>query len=232
MNLLSASGGLIYHWRALRFSRQLWRSYQDSTAVWLEGWRPQAKNLVLIGASGGYALNKEFLARFEKIGVVDPDPWAKKVFRFRFAPLKISWSATNYFKAGRFRTLSRDFPDSAFLFSNILGQLPLMGIDLLGPLRDEWRAFLNESEWASFHDLWSTDFSVPVSGEIWLSPNSRIEPSVLHFAPNGVPRVVRDHMTKDLFRLSVERAQWLWRLKPGTTHCIEGVRPSKHVKGT
>ena len=79
-----ASGGLGYHWRAWRYRQHRWAPFHEAVAGWLEAWTPPARTLVLVGPSGGYALNARFLSRFEQHVVLEPDPLARLLLRRRF----------------------------------------------------------------------------------------------------------------------------------------------------
>jgi hypothetical protein len=78
MPLLHPSGGLVYHWRAWRWRRTPWAPFHDQVRRWLTDWRPEAGQLVLVGPSGGYALSSQFLERFRKITVLEPDDLARR----------------------------------------------------------------------------------------------------------------------------------------------------------
>ncbi len=65
-HLLSPTGGLVYHLRALRHRRGLWAPFHRAVANWLAGWQP-GRELVIVGPSAGYALPAGFLMRFERV---------------------------------------------------------------------------------------------------------------------------------------------------------------------
>jgi hypothetical protein len=150
---LNPSGGILYHYLALKYRRGLWRTFIGELGGWLMDWRPPEDRILLVGASGGYTLPAAFLSRFRSIDVLEPDPLARFIFGYRFRGLKtdIGWSrmdclgpfAAEGRKAGRpvverpdgrpaarrfdaARTLSlleENYPGRAVLFCNVLGQL-------------------------------------------------------------------------------------------------------------
>ena len=63
--LVSPTGGLIYHWRAWRYRRSLWRPFIEPLAIWLADWTPAERALLLVGPSAGYCLPAALLERFE-----------------------------------------------------------------------------------------------------------------------------------------------------------------------
>ncbi len=84
MPILHASGGLLYHLRAWRWRRTLWAPFLAQVRRWQTDWRPDARHLVLIGPSGGYAQTRQFLERFPEITALEPDPVARYILARRF----------------------------------------------------------------------------------------------------------------------------------------------------
>ena len=176
--LFNKSGGLSYHYQALRYKNSLWKNYNKSICGWLKEWKQGGRRLVIIGPSGGYSLNSKFLGRYERIYCVDPDPLAQKIFCRRFSNHVVSWDYQNYFlnRQGEFEiNLLNDFfnhhKDADFLFTNILGQLALiypraayidrsrknLSNNFKGWLI-HFRNLLSAYNFASFHDLYSTKY--------------------------------------------------------------------------
>ena len=240
MDFFNLTGGLAYHYKAWRYRRLLWDSHRFGTAQWLQGWRTYHCHLILIGPSAGYSLPRSFLEKFERLTALDPDPISARLFQSRFKGLNVQWSRQDYFhqKNGRLWPeglfhLREEYDQAVFLFCNFLGQLPLTTVgfeESLDLWRKNWLVFLQNSEWASFHDLWSTDQPLPTQ-EPWQASKKGLQDSIQRFAPKDFKGTIRDHLTENLFNDSCHRSQWLWHLKPGQTHCIEGVRPSKQDIG-
>src|SRR5262245_55213637 len=102
--LITPTGGLIYHARALRFSAKRWAPFRREVATWLEGWQPRERALLLVGPSGGYSLSEEFLRRFETVSAIDPDPLSRYIFSLRLG-VAPQWSSRTDLgpRQGRFR---------------------------------------------------------------------------------------------------------------------------------
>lgn len=150
-SLLNDSGGLGYHWRALRYRRRLWQPFIAQIAHWLAAWQPPQTELVIIGPSAGYTLDAGFLARFAKVSILEPDPLARALLRRRFPAVRFQHGQLDCF-AGLHGPLAlrQHYPQAAFLFANSLGQQ-------LAQLDPRWPAQLQQAmqscSWASYHDV-------------------------------------------------------------------------------
>ena len=241
MSWLNPSGGLKYHLKALRFRRKYWQHHTFATRQWLDQWQPQSQHLVLLGPSAGYSISPSFLKKFQQITAIDPDPLSAQLFRLRTPQIKVQWSRQNYlFRNDKFLWpegllyLREEYPESAVLFCNLLGHLPLLvrpNQDLMAKWLLHWQVFLQNGEWASYHDLWSSPATLPPKSWPSSSASEDLAISVRHFTATPGACTVYDHMTKNLFPKNAERSQWLWQIEPGQVHCVEGVRPSKQVSG-
>jgi hypothetical protein len=136
--VVGPSGGLAYHLSALRFRRSRWQPFIASVERWLkQDWNPPASELIVFGPSAGWTLPLSFLTGFTRVTAVEPDPLARHLLQRRFAPSLrpttrlelvadpslLPWfgartEAFGEFLAGR--------PGAAVLFSNVLGQIPLL----------------------------------------------------------------------------------------------------------
>ena len=91
-----ASGGVLYHWRALRSARR-WAPFRDAVATWLNAWAPVQTELVLIGPSAGHTLPTAWLKRFEHIHAYDLDPLAPPLFRLRHRGARVCFHRRDVF---------------------------------------------------------------------------------------------------------------------------------------
>ncbi|NSL53572.1 hypothetical protein [Uliginosibacterium aquaticum] len=150
-HLWNPSGGLIYHWRALRYRRRLWQPFVTQVGYWLSAWQPPQKELVIIGPSAGYTLNADFLVRFAKVEILEPDPLARALLRRRFPAIHFRHGQLDCF-AGLHGPLAlrQHYPQAAFLFANSLGQ-QLAQLDSRWPT--QLLQALQSSSWASYHDV-------------------------------------------------------------------------------
>ena len=240
--LLNPAGGLTYHLRSLRQHR-LWEHHRKVTCEWLSGWRPQAEQLVLIGPSAGYSLPDSFLRSFTRVIALDPDPLALGLLRLRFPALNMLCRNENYLVTSSRRlwtdglqVLKAKYQGSAFLFCNIVGQLPLLTNDYSSAWvswAENFKRFSVDTEWASYHDLWSAK-TQGLAGQ-WAPPKmpgtERIKKSVAIFLNTTEPQVIHDHETSELFSVNHDRLLWTWQRTKTEVHCIEGVRESKQFAG-
>ena len=101
---ITLSGGLHYHFKALRYKSQ-WQDFRHSLNAFLKTWNPQSKKLTIVGPSGGYCLETEFLNKFQSVSCYDLDPLAKWFFSFNHKT-KTQWFVKDFFKH---RLNPRDF---------------------------------------------------------------------------------------------------------------------------
>jgi hypothetical protein len=219
---LHPSGGLVYHWRAWRHDRTLWRPFHDQVRLWLSRWRPAESHLVLVGPSGGYALDRAFLARFECITALEPDPLARTLLRWRFAGLDIRFDAgQGLARPDGIQHLARRYPDAAFLFCNLLGQ-QLVG-QTEGFRRGVWLEGLPGAlagrAWASWHDLASAHRAPDRWDCLRLDQVVALEGVLGHFWQGG-ELAIHDHECGGLAP-ALPREYGLWQLRPGQYHLVE-----------
>lgn len=222
----SDSGGLVYHWRAVRYGGD-WAPFRQVVAHWLDRWSPRAQQLVLIGPSAGWTLPLPWLGRFRECVVLDPDPLARALLRLRSArPITVGVvdALTTDDGPGE---LAAAYPDAAFLFANVLGQV-LPEDDVAAERRlDALETALSGREWASYHDLASTSQRpclisgiAPTDADLdsliryfWEPAGDSDSPDAESTAA-GSPRMlhVDDHRTFRLHRATDEAT--VWQLTP------------------
>ena len=222
MSLLHPSGGLVYHGRAWRWRRRLWAPFHDQVRRWLTDWRPQEQHLVLLGPSGGYALSSQFLARFSRLTVLEPDPLARYVLARRFPEHRfVHREGGRFARPGGFAWLAATFPDAAFLFCNLLGQTPAGAVAAFdkGAWLAELAPALAGRAWASWHDLASTARPPDVHGPLALPAAAPLE-AVLARYWRGGELEIHDHGCAGLSP-DQPRQYVIWRLTPGRYHLVE-----------
>lgn len=224
MGLLNPAGGLSYHLKALRYSRN-WTSFRGDIQRWLEGWGIPHKEIILIGPSAGYVLPLTWLSSFESRFGIEPDPLARLSLRARIGRvewLRHKWFRVDYssksalFPLKDFEKLCHEHPHAPILFCNILGQIPTL---YRKEIRNNPQAFENWKKdfagqlkartFASFHDIYSTDrdFVLMGSDREWAAGSNVI-----------------DHQTSDLFSSFTDRCYFKWPLTSRQFHLIEAVR--------
>ncbi len=152
---LHDSGGLVWHWRALRRRHTLWRPFRNQVALWLAAWQPPEKALLLVGPSAGYTLDGAFLARWSSIIALEPDPLARYLLRRRCGE-RLQFADLDVFAPQGMQALAAHYPGHAILFSNVLGQLAPRQPDAARRWYAALRTALAQQHWASYHDLVST----------------------------------------------------------------------------
>ena len=215
----AASGGLVWHWRALRARNTLWRPFRENLAEWLEAWRPAASRLILVGPSAGWTLPASLLARFDEVVALEPDPLARALLRHRFAGARLVFSRLDLFAPGGLAALRQLFPGHALLFCNVLGQLSPE------PGAQAWCETLRHSLadycWASWHDLASSERPPDrCDRRSWPAGSSFEE--VLAGAWRGGEIAVRDHGTLALAGQGAFETT-SWSLHSGQHHLIAWV---------
>lgn len=193
-HLLDPSGGLVYHLRALRQRHGRWAAFHAAVAAWLDAWQVTEKALVIIGPNAGYALPDGFLARFDRIVALEPDPIARHLLARRRDAAALRFDRLDCLRTrDGLELLAKRFPDAAFLFSNVLGQLA-------APTED-WSTLLQRHlagrNWASYHDVVSTLATPSRRDALTIIETESLEATLSRFWP-GQTITVTDHAT---FRL-------------------------------
>lgn len=232
----SASGGLLWHARALRY-RRAWQPFVEGLEQWLQDWETGTDALLLLGPSAGWCMPQSFLSRFRVIDAVDLDPLAPRLFGLNHGDfirrngICVNWARQDILQV--LDLLLAKHPDHAVLFCNLLGQTGLH-------VRTESRlqAFLGgmptrmrERPWASFHDRLSATTQDPAASlRPFCSRHGLDELSLVRLLParfHSAPWV--DHMTRDVLAADCPRLYLPWQLLPGQLHLIEAGHASRHL---
>lgn len=226
--LFGRTGGVGYHLAALVYARGLWapfRSLISSELARRISDDPLKTHLVIIGSSGGYSLEPEFLARFGTVTAVDIDPLAGAIFRRR------AGRSVNFIRQDFFSELTRSDWDlerwlgttehpPLFLFSNLLGQLEYLfeGAELEEVSRGLAKA-MRSSRWISYHD----QLSIPgrsVREPLRAKKRLFTEEIVQHFF-SGTVEVEEHEIRGWVDEAKGEYAYLPWRLTSDQTQIIE-----------
>jgi hypothetical protein len=180
--MITPSGGLVYHARALReFDR--WRPTRCHVSHCLKTWlrQTQPEHLIIFGPSAGYLLDSDclehdagILKNLKYLTVVDPDYLARPIFNWRHAipdAIEFDW-VPDPMLLPQTSIRETDFQDfiratslttrTAIFFAGVLGQLHFHRKSFR---RDEHLAQnillqqLAPYPWASLHDLESKSLS-------------------------------------------------------------------------
>jgi hypothetical protein len=241
--LMNPAGGLRYHARALRYQNRQWQPFRWSIGEWLLGWQPPESTLILVGPSAGYCLQPFLFERFQRVVCLEPDPVACFLFKRRLSRVKFDRRPELTFIAAdhlvrhpeRLPQLLEKTPDSAILFSNVLGQLrALLGVeDHQSREFSQIRQAVNESirgrSWASFHDRVSGYLRPvhehPITTATRLTDEELLSELYDDLGPNLKPkqRELVDHLTEGLFPSNLPHSYFTWEIEPGRYHLIEAV---------
>jgi len=234
--LVNPAGGLVYHVRAAIYGRLFWKKFKQELAAWLQQWQPTEQKLIIVGQSGGYMLDAQFLAQFKEIIAIDPDPLAAWIFKRRFGQLDSVMQTRSedfFIEPGCDTTAFRSFLDShtdaAVLFSNVLGQLPFLISDdtqrdsMMRFWHDRLNKMLEGRSWASFHDRYSSTRKPRRSSLLQVDRQLRDEELIWHFYGRDASGTWYDHQTQQFFEKNTHYTYFLWQITPRAFHIIEGV---------
>lgn len=239
-NLLSPSGGLVYHLRAWRYRQSLWAPFASSLENWLENsWNPPRNApLLLIGSSAGWCLPLSFLKSFAMIHAVDLDPLALWLLKKRLQPQQVHTRKQEGLGilesppgSSLMKLLQEDsLRDASVLFCNLWGQLSFE--ETLETALPTWAAALERAlsgrRWASFFDRVSGSLPPEITPENLDSAESLADRELIaRFYSNScsdtsTPVELLDHGTADFFKTRPRR-HLSWELEPGRYHLIEAI---------
>jgi pimeloyl-ACP methyl ester carboxylesterase len=154
------TGGWLWHARAF-FRRRQWRATPDLIADWLDGVQPAHKELLLIGGSAGWMMSSRWLQRFERIVLIDIDPYARTLFRWNHGRvLRQSSTRLEFVQCDALRDLEAllsVYPNASIFFDNVLGQHVYRVTDFDRAEKDlnQIAHRLAGRDWGSVHDLFS-----------------------------------------------------------------------------
>jgi hypothetical protein len=230
--LISASGGLLWHAKALLRHRNLWSDFTNRIDRFLADWRaelefgtdPQPAGLLLLGPSGGWCLPTQgFIQSFPDLIAVDPDPAARAIFmrRFKAGSQQQTWVPSTFERV--LPALLSRHPNHAVLFCNVLGQLRYQDEKSLERIEFELgqiKLMLAGRHWASFHDRISGETE---SADLHELEFFSAEPVTTHTLAKRVARTGEwlDHLTERVLPEHAPRRFMAWPISRERTHWIE-----------
>lgn len=211
-NTITLSGGLSYHIKAYLYQKN-WQPLKNALSSFLESWSAKHKKLTVIGPSGGYTLNTNLLNKYEQVNCYDIDPLAYYFFKKNHKQT-ISWHKQDFFSAPPNK-------NSNLLFSNLLGQITASIIpDDLNSHYKSLKERLNNSCWASYHDVYSWDTEDQKTNKINTPQNGQCLDEYLKQILKPESEVI-DHKTQILSSWADQSCYFLWPLTPKRMHLIE-----------
>ena len=230
--LISASGGLLWHAKALLRHRGLWSDFHNRVERFLTDWLaelefgtgPRPAGLIVLGPSGGWCLPTQgFIQSFSDLIAVDPDPAARAIFmrRFRAGSQQQTWVPSTFERV--LPALLTRHPNHAVLFCNVLGQLRYQDKKALEQIEFELsqiKLALAGRHWASFHDRISGETKSANLYELEFFSTERVTTDTL------AKRVARtgewlDHLTEGVLPEHSPRRFMAWPISRERTHWIE-----------
>ena len=219
---MTPSGGLYWHFRALRYRGRLWQPFCAMLQNWLMQWTPPCEGLLLLGASAGWTLPDDFLKRFEHVHAVDADPLAPFLFGWNHAKsgAKISFERVDFF--AHLEDLLVRYPHHAILFSNVLGQRGFHSDDSAAVEAElaDLKLRLKGRHWASYHDRLSLAGPLePARLSPFTSQGFVLTQDLVKKI--GAAGTCSDHLTGSVLPDNAPRQFLPWQLKPGRLHWVE-----------
>lgn len=224
-HILHPSGGLIWHWRALRERHTWWpliHALRDWINVWSARLPPSRRSLALIGPSAGWTLPLSTLQGFDSIVAFEPDICARVLLPARLRHPHLRFDATNIFSDAGRDYFRQHYSKHAVLFCNALGQLTPDDDSAAQRWCTSLRDMLAGMHWASYHD--------------WISTRQPADDhtTARHFAANTPIEVVLqefwrdneidifDHLTHSLAK-DIPFDCIPWRLRKNQWHLIKWI---------
>ncbi len=186
--------------------------------------------LLLFGASAGWMMPDDFLARFRRIDAVDFEWAAAPLFKWRHAGvLREQGIDLRFHRTEALGALDRvlaEHPRALVLFDNVLGQYTLTCRDIaLAEARlAEIQRRLHGRAWGSVHDALSGPGEArPVAGDPLPLPLAGGEPwpDQPLLRQVGAHGEWRDHLTRGLLPPSADSVMIPWQLTPGYWHWLQ-----------
>jgi hypothetical protein len=221
---LHASGGLVWHWRALRYRNSLWKEFRQTVHGWLQVWQPPTDKLLIVGPSAGYTLDEAFLQRWREVVVLEPDPLARWLLRRRFPSIDWRFEDLDILHSDAPGMLDERFANHAVLFSNVLGQMTPRTANEARRWLLALRKNLGTHHWASYHDVISTKRAPDAPTNVLSSDatlDMTVDAVIAQFWRGGKIEVV-DHCTFGLGEPGKRRGEYcVWPLRRGHFHLLE-----------
>jgi hypothetical protein len=229
---MNPSGGVRWHWRAWR-SQALWQPTQQQIASWLATVKPQAPELLIIGASAGWMMSTPWLQRFKKVSIWDIDRLAGPLFRWRHGQaLQASGTELVCHQGDALKILDEVLllnPQACVLFDNVLGQVRFHHTDVEQAGRElkQLVRLLKGREWGSLHDAYS--------GPVVPQPRKAAFPRMQKhkqrpggaaadfswLTPLGAQGEWLDHLTATLFEDGTWVHHMAWPYRPDYWHWLQ-----------
>lgn len=224
-HLFHPTGGLRWHWRALRQGSH-WKPLQQSLNTWIAHWLqtlpPATNTLILIGPSAGWTLPVKSLQRFAAVVAFEPDIFARQLLRQRISRQRLKFDPHDLFSPGGWAYLNAKYSDAAILFCNVLGQITPLEAETARTWCHDLQNSLQQHHWASYHDLISTAQAPDVQAQsVKFAAGCAIENIIANFWRTNEIEIC-DHNTETL-GFSHDFHCIPWRLRKNQWHLIQWI---------
>ncbi len=220
---------LRWHLRAWR-SQGRWAGTREAIRQWLLTAPAGFDELLLFGASAGWMMPDDFLARFRRIDAVDFEWAASPLFRLRHAGvirrqgIEVRFHRTE--ALANLEELLAIRPRALVLFDNVLGQYTLTCRDVALAERrlSGLQRRLAGRAWGTLHDALSGPGDhLPLDREpapIALAAGADW-PQASMLAPIDARGNWRDHLTRGVLPRASPSVMLPWQLTPGYWHWLQ-----------
>jgi hypothetical protein len=228
--------GTDWHWHARAWmARKRWAATRERVAQALLSLRQvgnAAQELLLLGGSAGWMMSPEFLAGFQRVVLVDMDPWAPRLFRFNHGPVLTRHGVVlDFWQGDAHELLDRALaahPQACVLFDNFLG---LDSIHSRSVARTEkrmrgLRRRVKGRLWGSVHDRLSGPGTPQWAGaacwlQDWPACSAEPLPQQAMFSAVQAKGEWLDHHTAEVLPPGVRTQLIPWPIVPGRWHWLE-----------
>lgn len=218
-----------WHWRAYR-ARQRWQLTRQAIARWLDAPAVLPTSLILLGGSAGWMMSSPFLARFERVLLIDLDPLAPWLMRWNHRHcLRGEAVELRHWVGDAHELLPKALAEdrqACVLFDNFLGLDSMYTRDLQATAQRLRRVHeqVQGRWWGSVHDrlsgpgtsqwncapCWDQDWSLSAAQPL---PQQRMLQSVQahgEWIDHGTEAVLPAHVSSLLIPWPIVAGRWHW----------------------
>jgi len=230
---MNLTGGLHWHWRALR-AQARWAQTREEIETWLLAQPMPTGHLLLIGASAGWMMSATWLARYKTVQAWDIDPLAAPLFKWRHGHALKAQGVHLECRTGDALTslpnLLREQPQATVFFDNVLGQIRFQNHrtdQAENRLRSITQA-LRGRHWGSVHDRLSgrvlsasPAHPLPMSRTSIQGAKNETQETQKWLALMGAQSPWLDHLTGSIFPEGTALTNFAWPMKPTYWHWLQ-----------
>ena len=225
-----------WHWHARAWrARRRWAATRERIERWLlslQAHAPVPGELLLLGGSAGWMMSPAFLAGFERVVLVDLDPWAPRLFRINHGSALARHGVRLDFLQGdvheRLDEALGRHPNACVLFDNFLGldSIYTRSLELTARRLRGLRQRLRGRLWGSVHDRLSGPGTTDGLGaacwlQAWPARSAQALPQQALFRAVQALGEWIDHHTEEVLPPGVDTQLIPWPIVPGRWHWLE-----------